>query len=223
VTISDTHSPRRRDIQGLRAIAVFLVVIYHALPGALKGGFVGVDVFFVISGFLITGLLLRELDISGRIRLGRFYARRIRRLLPAALTVTTVTLIVAAMVYGPLRFVQALQDAAWSTVSLANVNFGMDRNGYFAPSTSSPFLHFWSLSVEEQFYLLWPVALIGAWMLWKRRGIVALLAAVLMGSVAASVLLTSPDNSVAYYSLATRAWELAVGGIIAWAVGGGAR
>ncbi|MFJ8895019.1 acyltransferase family protein [Leifsonia sp. NPDC102414] len=208
--------PRRGDIQGLRAVAVALVVVYHAFPGVVRGGFVGVDVFFVISGFLITGLLLRELDGTGRIRLGHFYARRMRRLLPAALTVTLVTLIAAAMVYGPLRFVQVLRDAAWATLSLANVNFGMDPDGYFTTTAPSPFLHFWSLSVEEQYYLLWPVLLIGASLIWKRRGALGLLVVVLVGSLVTSVLLTSSGSPMAYYSLATRAWELAIGGALAW-------
>ncbi|GAB3584001.1 SGNH hydrolase domain-containing protein [Leifsonia lichenia] len=207
---------RRGDIQGLRAVAVVLVVVYHAFPGVVRGGFVGVDVFFVISGFLITGLLLREFDATGSIRLGQFYARRMRRLLPAALTVTLVTLIAAAMVYGPLRFVQVLRDAAWATLSLANINFGMDPDGYFATTSPSPFLHFWSLSVEEQYYLLWPVLLIGASLIWKRRGALTLLVVVLLGSLATSVVLTSSGSPMAYYSLATRAWELAIGGALAW-------
>lgn len=208
---------RRGDIQGLRAVAVLLVVAYHAFPSLIHGGFVGVDVFFVISGFLITGLLLRELDASGTIKLGAFYARRLRRLLPAALTVTVVTLAVAAMFYGPLRFLQLLGDAIWSTVSLANVHFGMSPDGYFTTTTPSPFLHFWSLSVEEQFYLLWPLLLIGSTLIGKRRGIPILLAIVLGGSLLVSVLLTTWGNPIAYYSLASRAWELAIGGALAWA------
>ena len=208
--------PRRADIQGLRAVAVLLVVAYHALPTLVPGGFVGVDVFFVISGFLITGLLLRELDETGSIGLAHFYARRIRRLLPAALVVTASTLIAAATIYGPLRLLQVLRDAAWATVSLANVNFGMDPGGYFATTAPSPFLHFWSLSVEEQFYLLWPLLLIGATLLWRRWGVPVLLGAILASSLAASVLLTRSGSALAYYSLATRAWELAVGGGLAW-------
>lgn len=208
---------RRADIQGLRAVAVLLVVAYHAFPSLVRGGFVGVDVFFVISGYLITGLLLRELNASGRIRFGAFYARRLRRLLPAALTVTVVTLFGAAMFYGPLRLLQVLGDATWATLSLANVNFGMSPDGYFATTAPSPFLHFWSLSVEEQFYLLWPLLLVGSTLIGKRWGIPALLAVVLAGSLVVSILLTAAGNPIAYFSLASRAWELAVGGALAWA------
>lgn len=213
---SDIGRRRRGDIQGLRAVAVILVVAYHAFPGVLRGGFVGVDVFFVISGFLITGLLLRERAATGRIALGAFYARRMRRLLPAALVVTLATLLVSALLYGPLRFIQVLRDAAWATVSLANVNFGFDPDGYFTTTTPSPFLHFWSLSVEEQYYLLWPLLLLAAAALWRRGGIPALLLLVTVGSLAASVVLTPTGSPFAYYSLATRAWELAIGGALAW-------
>lgn len=212
---------RRSDIQGLRAVAVALVLLFHAFPAALPGGFVGVDVFFVISGYLITGLLLRELETTGRISLPTFYARRIRRLLPAALTVTATTLIASAALVGPVQLARTLQDAAWATFSLANFRFSAG-DGYFTQGDPSPFLHFWSLSVEEQFYLLWPaVLLVVAFVPRGQKVIPVLLGVVIIGSLTASVWLTTAGSPSAYFSLLTRAWELGVGGILAAAAARG--
>ena len=156
VTREDAFRP---DIEGLRGVAVLLVVLFHAgLP--VNGGFVGVDVFFVISGYLITGLLLREHRRSGRVSLARFYARRIRRLLPAAAVVILVTLPIAFLVIGPLDRPGVMADGASAALSVANVRFALAEGDYFTSITQpSPFLHFWSLSVEEQFYLVWPALL----------------------------------------------------------------
>ncbi len=209
-------STRRGDIQGLRAIAVLLVIGYHAFPTTVPGGYVGVDVFFVISGFLISGLLLREMERSDRIDLPRFYARRLRRLLPAALTVTLATLAAATVIASPLQLVEAFHDAAWSTVSLANVHFAMEPGGYFATGNPSYFLHFWSLSVEEQFYLVWPLLIIIAARSRRKWGLPLALGVVISVTFAASIHLTAIQNPQAYYSLGVRGWELGIGAGLAW-------
>ncbi|HSO29317.1 MAG TPA: acyltransferase family protein [Candidatus Sulfomarinibacteraceae bacterium] len=204
----------RPDVEGLRGIAVLLVVLFHAgLP--VPGGFVGVDVFFVISGFLITGLLLREHRTTGRVSLGRFYARRVRRLLPAAAVVILVTLPAAFAVTGPLDRPGVMIDGAAAALSVSNIRFALAEGDYFTAITQpSPFLHFWSLSVEEQFYLAWPALLF----LVARGGrlrVPAALLVVLAGSLTASVLVTQSDIAWAFYSLPTRAWQLAAGGLLA--------
>ena len=208
----------RPDIEGLRGIAVLLVVLFHAgLPVA--GGFVGVDVFFVISGFLITGLLLREHDRSGRVSFARFYARRVRRILPAAAAVLVVTLAAAYALVGPLDRPDVMADGASAAISVANIRFALAAGDYFTTITQpSPFLHFWSLAVEEQFYLVWPAVLFliarGG-----RRGVPLMLLAVLAASFAANVWLTASATNWAFYSLPGRAWQLAAGGLLALAAG----
>ena len=219
--VAHAHTAKRGDVQGLRALAVTMVVIYHYFPAAAPGGFVGVDVFFVISGYLITGLLIREIDVSGSICLPSFYARRIRRLMPAAGATTAVVVIAAALILSPVAVQSVLRDATWTSGYLANVRFAHAPGGYFAAVTPSPLLHFWSLAVEEQYYLTWPVLLLLVTRLAKRRAkalVPALLIAVLTASLIASVVLTRSGSNDAYYSLATRGWELAIGGIVAFGV-----
>ncbi len=217
---SSPGSLRRRDIQGLRALAVGLVVIYHYFPRALSGGFIGVDVFFVISGFLITLLLFKEIERTGRISLSSFYARRIRRLLPAAVVTMVGTALAATFILGPLHLVSILQDMAWTAVYLANYHFAQATTGYFDNSDPSPFLHFWSLAVEEQYYLLWPLVLTAVLILARRRRsfFVGVLLAIIVCSLSTSIALTNAGALGAYYSLGTRAWELAIGGALAYIV-----
>ncbi|HYO86826.1 MAG TPA: acyltransferase, partial [Dermatophilaceae bacterium] len=219
-------SKKRLDVQALRALAIVLVLVYHAFPTVVPGGFVGVDVFFVISGFLITLLLLRELQSTGRINLWSFYARRVRRLMPAALTTTVVTVAVAALLAGPVKLIAIVKDAMWTTAYLANLRFGMSPDGYFVGDEKSPLLHFWSLAVEEQFYLIWPLLLIllaaVAGARW-RGSLPLLLVVILAGSLLASVVLTGSQWGHAYFSLATRAWELAIGAGVAVAVFSGVK
>ena len=209
----------RPDIEGLRGLAIALVVIYHA-GLALSGGFIGVDVFFVISGFLITGLLLRDRE-RGVIRITAFYARRARRLLPAAALVALVTLLAADRLVSPLDRPSVSLDGAAAALSVANIRFAITTD-YFSPVGSpSPFLHFWSLGVEEQFYLVWP-ALLALAALWRPRvGAAVVLAAVLVASLVASVLVTDQAPSSAFYLLPTRAWQLAAGGLLAVGAGAG--
>lgn len=161
-------SYRRLDIQGLRALAVGLVIAGHAGVPGVPGGFIGVDVFFVISGFLITGLLLREIDREGQVSISRFYVRRALRILPAA-TVTMVSVLVASALLLPeQRTGSVAGDSVWSAAFMANIHFAMDAVDYFNSEAPSPLQHYWSLSVEEQFYLVWPLAALAAALLVRR-------------------------------------------------------
>ena len=219
----------RPDIEGLRAVAVVAVVLFHAeLPG-ITGGFVGVDVFFVISGFLITGLLWREVSATGSVGLRRFYGARARRLLPASATVGVVIMLGAAVVLPALESRPIFGDGIASALYVSNYRFMLQGVEYLATNLPpSPFQHYWSLGVEEQFYLVWPALIIGtAWLVRRvRRGAKAdapssqrpylvLLALVGAASFALSLVLTRVLPPVAFFSLPTRAWELAVGGLVA--------
>ena len=211
-------SDHRGDIDGLRAIAVTIVVAYHAdIPG-FRGGFVGVDVFFVISGFLIMGLLLKELSASGSLSLQQFWARRIRRLAPAMTAVILCTLVVAAFVLSPLRWHSTAVDGGWASVYLSNYAFALNSRGYFVQSTiPSPFLHMWSLAVEEQFYLLWPLFMVvlTRFAARARRSFMSLLTPVVVigviGSFGISYIMSERHSPWAYYSLPTRWWEIGLG------------
>ena len=206
----------RPDIEGLRGIAILLVLLFHAGLPWTPGGFVGVDVFFVISGFLITGKLWRESQQPGGLNITRFYAWRIRRLLPAALVAVALISLVGLLLAAPLDRSELAADGAASALSLANMRF-IGSVDYFAATTSpSPFLHFWSLSVEEQFYLVWPALIV--LLTWRggssRRLIVALLIGV-VASFALSIWLTDTSPARAFYLLPTRVWQLGVGGLLA--------
>ena len=219
----------RPDIEGLRAAAVLAVVLFHADVPGLGGGFVGVDVFFVISGFLITGLLSREVSTTGSVRLRRFYGARARRLLPAAATVGVITMIGAAVLLPPLQARTVLGDGIASALYVGNMWFvGQNADYFFSEKTPSPFLHYWSLGVEEQFYLVWPAIIIGtAWLIRRirqrdkadasssRRPYLVVLALAAAGSFALSLVITHWAPFVAFFSLPTRAWQLAVGGLVA--------
>ncbi|WP_432489333.1 acyltransferase family protein [Kineococcus sp. SYSU DK018] len=220
---SPTTAPSSRrfrpDIQGLRAIAVTMVVFYHAGVPWLGGGFVGVDVFFVISGFLITGHLIREVEQTGGIRIGRFYAARARRLLPTAALVIVATLL-AARLWGSVFQVRSIaSDAMASALYAMNYRLALAGVQYSnAGSAESPFKHFWSLAVEEQFYVAWPVVIVViAWLARRRFTPVLVLAllAVIAGSLWTSEHLLTASGPMGYYSLQSRAWELAAGALLA--------
>lgn len=218
-----TPQPSREflpHIEGLRAVAVLAVVWYHVgLPG-LSGGFSGVDIFFVISGFLITGLLLREHELTGRIDLRHFYSRRMRRILPAVLATIAVTMVVAALVVAPLQMPGIAQDGAASALSLGNMRFALESTDYFADVDPSPFRHLWSLGVEEQFYLIWPALVILALRTFRVRWSLAVaIGALSLGSFAFALWLTDTFAPWAFYSLPSRLWELALGGLLAVAAG----
>jgi peptidoglycan/LPS O-acetylase OafA/YrhL len=202
----------RDDIQGLRGIAVLLVVLFHAWPAAVPGGFVGVDVFFVISGYLITGLLLREFEATGRIDLPAFYARRVRRLVPAAALVIATVVVVAPIVYSPLEVRAFGPTAIAAAAYVSNVWFAALSVDYLQEGLhQNLLLHTWSLGVEEQFYLVWPVLLLATARCLSRRAVGGVVAGVSALSLVACIVLTAVLQSWAFFSLPARAWELGVG------------
>ena len=210
-----TH--KRRDIQGLRAVAVLLVVANH-LVGYPRGGFVGVDVFFVLSGYLITGLLVREGARSGTISLREFYARRVRRIMPVAVLVLVATNLAATRLFSAVRLHQTQADSLWALLFSANVHFSAVGTDYFQQHRPpSAVQHFWSLSVEEQFYAVWPLLLIAAFPLtrrWRLAPNTIVLPLALVGSAlsfAWCLHLTAVNPAAAYFSTPGRAWELGVG------------
>jgi peptidoglycan/LPS O-acetylase OafA/YrhL len=210
----------RPDIQGLRAIAVILVILAHASVPGFEGGYIGVDVFFVISGFVITSLLRRQPSRPVRHNLAYFYARRIRRIVPAA-TLTLVTTTFAAYFLLGTNFVpQLLGDVRWA--SLFSANFRLIRTGsnYFIPGIAPSLVtHYWSLAVEEQFYLFFPLVVFSIAMFTPLKNRTAPLACFLVAAIAASAWyswhLTPISPTVAYYSPFTRFWEIALGALVA--------
>jgi peptidoglycan/LPS O-acetylase OafA/YrhL len=210
----------RPDVQGLRAVAIALVVLFHAdIPG-VTGGYVGVDVFFVVSGFVITGLLLRERDGVHQTSLLSFYARRARRIIPAATLVIIVTVAATFAFLGSAVGRVTAIDGQWASVFLANFHFAASQTNYLASlQPPSPLQNFWSLAVEEQFYLVYPtIFLIVASILVRtslRMRIGVVLSATVGASYVASILMTSANPAASYFSPVTRAWELALGGLVA--------
>ncbi|HEY0517994.1 MAG TPA: acyltransferase family protein [Ilumatobacteraceae bacterium] len=217
VAVGDDFRP---DIEGLRAVAVIAVVAFHAKLAAFSGGFVGVDVFFVVSGFLITRLLLREVDTTGTISLRHFWGRRARRLLPASCTVVVVTVVAGQFLLSPIAQRPLATDTLGAAAFVINFVFASRLGDYFATQvgrTPSPLLHFWSLAVEEQFYLFWPVTLL---LLHRRprhyrRLVTTVVAALAIASFIACQWMTRAHPTGAFYLLPARMWELAVGGLVA--------
>ncbi len=226
------HPGFRQDIQGLRALAVLLVILDHARIGPFHGGFIGVDVFFVISGFLITGLLVSEAERTGRVSLLGFYARRARRILPAATLVIVATVAVAIYYLSAVEATATIEDALWATFFAANFKLARDGTDYFQNDTPpSPMQHYWSLAVEEQFYIVWPLlvlllCLYAAWRVRRSAGQRSLgprvrdlgvspLVVIVGVSFAFSVSYSTTDPVAAYFSPFTRAWELGIGALAA--------
>ena len=208
----------RPDIEGLRGIAVLLVVLYHAHVPYVNGGYIGVDVFFVISGYLISGLLMKEMETTGRIGFLQFYARRGRRLLPAAALTVLVTLAAGYFVLAPVEQNSLAKTAMSTSLYCSNFRFIHQKTDYLAADANAdPLLHTWSLAVEEQFYLFWPLLILLAMRAFagarQRRGLFWLMSIVGGLSFAASLFLTDYNQPWAFFSSPTRAWEFAVGAL----------
>ncbi len=223
---SELRAHYRPQLDGLRAVAVYLVVAFHAGLGAFSGGFIGVDVFFVLSGYLVTLLLLRDFRAAGRIDFRRFYARRFRRLLPAAFVTLVVTAAVYVAVAAPTDVAGAEGGFRAAFLYVANWHFISQSNDYFAANVNSnPVLHFWSLAVEEQFYLAWPLLLTAATLVARRAGdrqwkvVRLIVAGGFVASLVAALHLSTVDLSRAYYGTDTRAYELLAGALLAMTPG----
>lgn len=213
------RSIHRADIQGLRAIAVILVVLFHLWPNRVPGGYIGVDVFFVISGFLITSHLVRELHSTGSLNVGRFWARRAVRLLPASFTVIVVSLIAVVVLVPDSLIGQFVFEGAASSAYFVNWVLAANSVDYLAADNlASPFQHFWTLSVEEQFYIAVPIILLATALITRRTTVstfrIVLGTAALL-SFGYGIWLTATTPSVAYFSTFTRAWEFLAGGLLA--------
>lgn len=218
-----TRTTFRPEIQALRALAIAAVVVYHLMPERLRGGFVGVDIFFVISGYLITAHLVRDVAKGTRTPFA-FWARRIRRLMPASLTVLVVTAIATMAVVPQQLWQQFLREVVSSTLYVENWHLASASVHYLSASAPpSPVQHFWTLSVEEQFYLVWPLILLAGWWLARRlRGttqvastVLVAAAVVWVASFAYAWLATSHDPAPAFFATTTRGWEFASGAILA--------
>ncbi len=203
----------REDIDGLRAISVLAVLLNHAGIGLFSGGFIGVDIFFVISGYLITTIIVREIELND-FSLIKFYERRIRRILPALLVVVAFTVAVCAIMYDAEKFRQFGKSVIATTLFASNINFWQESGYFDAPSRLKPLLHTWSLAVEEQFYIVFPLFMAALYRYARKPA-----PAILMGTAALSlglgIFTMTTDPSAAFYLAHLRAWELLVGGILA--------
>jgi len=208
----------RREIQGLRALAVLAVITNHLFPKLLPGGFLGVDIFFLLSGYLITSQLVK-LSSGGRTgsNLLLFYARRIRRILPSALLVIWISVFLAYRYLGPVVGNETLRDARWSTLFFANTHFNSLKVDYFGQGASYALLqHYWSLAVEEQFYLVWPIVLLLIVLLFKKHSMKVLVAVVSVIGVTSFLSIFMIEKALTYFATQTRIWELCLGAILAF-------
>ena len=213
-TTENGLGPKRLDIQALRALAVVSVLLFHFdLPG-VPGGYLGVDIFFVVSGFLITRILDREV-VSGGINILEFYTRRVRRILPAAVATIAVTLAVATVLFASVDLAPAARSALAALLSSSNILFWLESGYFDASSDLKPLLHTWSLGVEEQFYLVWPTVILVAARYGRRALVVALVVLGLASLIAAQMLLSEAPNAV-FYLMPFRAFEFAIGGLLSF-------
>ena len=214
-----THKPGKvyePEIDGLRAIAILGVMFFHVGFSTFPGGFVGVDVFFVISGFLITRLIVIEFRQSNSFRFSRFYMRRIRRLFPALVLTIIITAIASFLLFSPEQLKKFSVSSAAAVVSLSNFYFWSQANYFDTQAISKPLLHTWSLSVEEQFYLIWPAIIV--FMLWRfgERAVVAVLAVACLASLVIGEYWLLVDREAAFYLLPARVVELGIGALLVW-------
>jgi peptidoglycan/LPS O-acetylase OafA/YrhL len=207
-------TPFRSEIAGLRALAVASVVLFHLKLQAFQGGFVGVDVFFVISGYLITRNILRELH-SGQFSMARFYARRIRRIYPALIFTVAATYAVGALWCSPLMFLDLAKECTHALLSIANIQYWRESHQYFAPKSDQlALLHCWSLSLEEQFYLLWPLLVVLA----AKTGRALIGIAVISGvTLAAAIMVGASDSSATFFLTPFRMYEFGLGALVIFA------
>ncbi len=204
----------RPDIEGLRGIAVLLVVAFHAGVPGFTGGFIGVDVFFVLSGYLITGLLVKEMEKNETISLLNFYARRARRLLPASAIMLLITVIATYLIFPPIQQKGIPGTSVSTAVYVSNFYFLVSATDYFAAAPeTNPLLHTWSLSVEEQFYFIWPLLVMLALKFGRKRGLLIVMIGTAILSFVLSVWLTNYRPPWAFFSSPTRAWEFAIGAL----------
>lgn len=206
----------RPDIQFLRMVAVLMVTLFHFWPTRLPGGFAGVDVFFVISGYLISSSLIKAVQSEGGLKLAKFWSGRVRRLVPAAIVVSTLAFIALFALVNPAQRISSIQHFIPSFLYYENIQLQFDSVDYFADPNPSIYQHYWSLSVEEQFYLIWPIVLLLTWRSFKsvgklRAGVVAATAA----SFGYGLYLTFTNPAAAYFNSFSRAWEFGVGAILA--------
>jgi peptidoglycan/LPS O-acetylase OafA/YrhL len=206
----------RKEIDGLRALAVISVVIFHLKNSLLPGGFVGVDIFFVISGFLITKIIIREVE-ANRFSFTNFYIRRIRRIFPALFLVLFVSLILAILILTTEDMIWFAKTLRYAAIQISNFLFQREV-GYFDPAFEDmPLLHTWSLAVEEQFHLIWPVTLLLLFKFKKNHNLPFYgLIVISTISLIFSEYLVNHNQKVAFFSLPSRLWELGVGGILAF-------
>ncbi|MCB9227994.1 MAG: acyltransferase [Deltaproteobacteria bacterium] len=205
----------RADIDGIRAIAVLAVVIYHAFPDILPGGFIGVDVFFVISGYLISGIIISEIK-EDRFSILNFYDRRIRRIFPALFALVSAVMLMGWLTLIPvIEFRELSQSVSSVALFLSNMYFWYKTDYFSQAAELKPLLHTWSLAVEEQFYIIWPLFLAFLFRKTGKKGITAGILSFLLLSLAISLILTKADPSAAFYMAPSRFWELAAGGILA--------
>jgi peptidoglycan/LPS O-acetylase OafA/YrhL len=208
--------PFRADIEGLRALAVGLVIASHVGLPLLRGGFVGVDIFFVVSGYLITSLLMQEFSSSGTVNFARFYARRARRLLPAAITMVLGVCGAESIIINPVAQLNILRAALATVLYSSNFYFAHLQLQYFLqPSATNPLIHTWSLAAEEQFYLIWPLLLLLVARIFKTvRGRSTALAAISLASFVLCIWLTATNSILAFFETPARVWEFGAGGLL---------
>jgi peptidoglycan/LPS O-acetylase OafA/YrhL len=212
-------SPVRGDLQGLRGFAVLVVVLYHADLPMVAGGFVGVDVFFVLSGYLITRMLVEDLRLRGRVDYVGFMSRRTRRLLPASMVALAATVLLTIWYYPPIERDEILGAARASSLQVSNLWFTLRAVDYFGGhAASNPLLHMWSLGVEWQFYVVWPLVVAGAAAWWPRAqlhlGLTGMAGGIGLLSLLACLLLTQVSQPWAFFGMPTRAWEFVLGGLV---------
>ena len=217
MSVRDQTKTFRPDIEGLRGIAILLVVLFHCDVPGLSGGFVGVDVFFVLSGFLITGMLVDEIQRTSKLSLLQFYARRVRRLLPASVLALVATLLMGAILLAPRELEWAGHAGQAAALYMSNIFFDKNAGDYFGPDLKfNPLLHTWSLAVEEQFYVFWPLLIVVSMRYCRSRaGLVSALAGLTMISFGVGLWFTLKGGTFAFYELPARAWEFGVGGLAA--------